>query len=125
MNEYGMLYVSMCEYLWLFSDDVVVMCVCVLVVSDICELLKEVQWNSLKKNLVKKISHLRSQDKKAPEFSHFIKIALLRTFPLKKWDFLGILKIFLTGFHCMSLTLTLLKHIFLKFALIHAELIAL
>jgi hypothetical protein len=43
-----------------------------------------VQWNLLKKNPVKKISHLRSQDKKAPKFSHFIKITLLRNFPLKK-----------------------------------------
>jgi hypothetical protein len=43
-----------------------------------------VQCNSLKKNLVKKISHLRRQDKKVPEFSHFVKIALLRNFPLKK-----------------------------------------
>jgi hypothetical protein len=35
------------------------------------------------KNPVKKISHLRRQDKKAPKFSHFIKITLLRNFPLK------------------------------------------
>jgi hypothetical protein len=53
----------------------------------------------LKKNPVKKISRLRRQDKKAPKFSHFIKITLLRNFPLKKQDFLGIFKIFLTGFH--------------------------
>jgi hypothetical protein len=33
---------------------------------------------------VKKISCLRSQDKKAPEFSHFIKISLLKNFPFKK-----------------------------------------
>jgi hypothetical protein len=42
------------------------------------------QWNSLKKTPVKKISRLRSQDKKAPKFSRFIKIILLRNFPLKK-----------------------------------------
>jgi hypothetical protein len=33
---------------------------------------------------LKKISCLRSQDKKAPKFSHFIKITPLRNFPLKK-----------------------------------------
>jgi hypothetical protein len=33
---------------------------------------------------VKKISRLRSQDKKALKFSHFIKITLLRNFQLKK-----------------------------------------
>jgi hypothetical protein len=38
----------------------------------------------VKKNLVKKMSHLRSQDKKAPKFSHVIKTTLLRNFPLKK-----------------------------------------
>jgi hypothetical protein len=54
----------------------------------------------LKKNSVNKISHLRSQNKKAPKFSHFIKITLLRNSLLKKYDFLGIFKIFLTGFHC-------------------------
>jgi hypothetical protein len=63
----------------------------------VCRL--EIQWNSLKKNPVKKMSRLRSQDKKAPKFSHFIKTILLRNFPLKKWDFLRIFKIFLTGFH--------------------------
>jgi hypothetical protein len=42
------------------------------------------QWNLLKKNPVKKISCLRNHDKKAPKFSHFIKITLLRNFPLKK-----------------------------------------
>jgi hypothetical protein len=55
----------------------------------------------LKKNPVKKISHLTSQDKKAAKFSHFIEITLLRNFPLKKQDFLGNFKIFLTGFHCI------------------------
>jgi hypothetical protein len=38
----------------------------------------------LKKNPVKKISRQRSQDKKAPRFSHFIKVTLLGNFPLKK-----------------------------------------
>jgi hypothetical protein len=46
--------------------------------------IKDVQWNLLKKNLVKTISRLRSQDKKAPKFSHFIKITLLRNVLLKK-----------------------------------------
>jgi hypothetical protein len=46
--------------------------------------ISHIQWNSLKKSPVKKISRLRSQDKKAPKFSHFIKITLLRNFPLKK-----------------------------------------
>jgi hypothetical protein len=45
---------------------------------------RKIQWNLLKKNLVMKISRLRSRDKKAPKFSHFIKIMLLRNFPLKK-----------------------------------------
>jgi hypothetical protein len=47
-------------------------------------ILFDIQWNSLKKNPVKKISRLRSQDKKAQKFSHFFKITLLRNFPLKK-----------------------------------------
>jgi hypothetical protein len=33
-----------------------------------------IQWNSLKTSPVKKISRLRSQDKKAPKFSHLINI---------------------------------------------------
>jgi hypothetical protein len=36
------------------------------------------------KETVKNISRLRSQDKKAPKFSHYIKITLLRNFPLKQ-----------------------------------------
>jgi hypothetical protein len=47
-------------------------------------LYTSIEWNSLKKHLVKKICRLRSKDKKASEFSHFIKIAILRNFPLKK-----------------------------------------
>jgi hypothetical protein len=34
----------------------------------------QIQWNSLQKNPVKKISQLRSQDKKAPKFFHLINI---------------------------------------------------
>jgi hypothetical protein len=37
-------------------------------------LLMKIQWNSLKMSPVKKISRLRSQDKKAPKFSHLIHI---------------------------------------------------
>jgi hypothetical protein len=45
-----------------------------------------IQWNSLKTSLVKKISRLRSQDKKAPKFSHLINITgyPFNTFPHKK-----------------------------------------
>jgi hypothetical protein len=53
--------------------------------------------NLLKKNPVKKIFHLRSQDKKHQNSP----ISLKRNFPLKKYDFLGIYKIFLTGHHCI------------------------
>jgi hypothetical protein len=47
----------------------------------------KLQWNSLKKNQVKKISGLRSQGEKAPKFSRLINITgptLLKNFPLKK-----------------------------------------
>jgi hypothetical protein len=49
-------------------------------------MILKIQWNSLKKNPVKEISCLRSQDKKAPKLSHLINITgyPFNTLPHKK-----------------------------------------